>query len=67
MKAPNVDLSSFLPMFGWQEINEIVYLRCPNGHVSRLDHGIDEKGICNPSVQCPKCAFHESNLVLDDY
>lgn len=67
MKAPKIDLTKLSPVFGWQEQNEVVYLRCPKGHVARLDHGIDEKGIISPSVQCPKCDFHDSNLTLEDY
>ena len=67
MTAPKINLSEMSPVFGWQEQNEIVYLRCPKGHVARLDHGIDAKGVVSPSVQCPKCDFHESNLTLDGY
>lgn len=67
MHAPKIDLSLLKPVFGWQEQHEIVYLRCPNGHIARLDHAIDTKGIVSPSVQCPKCDFHESNLTLDNY
>jgi hypothetical protein len=65
--APKINLSESSPVFGWQEINEVVYLRCPNGHVSRLDHGINEQGFVSPSVGCPKCDFHESNLQLEGY
>jgi len=67
MKAPKINLSNREPVFGWQETAEVVYLRCPRGHLAALDHGIDTDGTVSPSVQCPKCDFHESNLVLDGY
>jgi hypothetical protein len=67
MKAPKIDLSEAFPVFGWQEQNEVVYLRCPSGHIAVLDHGISVDGTLSPSVQCPKCAFHESNLQLEGY
>ena len=67
MNAPKIDMSQCSPVFGWTEEKEVVYLRCPNGHVASLDHGINVLGVVSPSVKCPKCGFHESNLVLEGY
>lgn len=67
MNVPKIDLSKFSPIFGYEKQIKIVYLRCPNGHISILNHDIDINGKITPSVQCPKCNFHESDLILDNY
>lgn len=60
MDVPKVDLGKYEPKFGWMEEHERVTLRCPNGHVGDLsDHTIAIDGMVTPSVQCPKCGFHE--------
>lgn len=68
MNVPKIDLTTNAPVFGWQEIHEIVYLRCPRGHLAQLNHLIDLEGRVTPSVMCPKsgCDFHET-IVLEGY
>lgn len=63
--VPKSDLTKFGHL-GWQEHNEIVILRCPNGHVSELgDHTVGMDGVVSPSAVCPKCGWHETVRLLD--
>jgi hypothetical protein len=71
MKVPKNDLSKFKPVFGWcHDVNPTcvdTIMRCPHGHIASLwDHTIAPDGTVSPSVQCPKCEFHE-NVVLENY
>lgn len=71
MNVPNRSLAKYEPVFGWcHDLNPGVVdtiMRCPNGHIASLrDHQIAKDGTVTPSVQCPKCAFHE-NVVLQAY
>ena len=69
MNVPKIDLTKFEPVFGWAFDGPLphVVIRCPNGHIANLDsHVIQDSGVVGPSVQCPKCAFHE-NVVLKDW
>lgn len=60
MDVPKIDLTKNTPLFGWQEQNEQVLMRCPNGHIADLStHTIKQDGTVDPSAQCPKCDFHE--------
>lgn len=67
MIAPHIDLAQNSPVFGWQKSGKQIVLRCPRGHIAYLDHEINEKGEVSPSVQCPKCDFHESGLILEEW
>lgn len=71
MKVPQNDLSKLRPVFGWTHDVDAgctdTIIRCPNGHIASLrDHAIGLSGTVVPSVQCPKCAFHE-NVVLENF
>lgn len=63
---PKSDLTKFGHL-GWQWDGENLVVRCPNGHVAVLDHEVSLKGEVTPSIQCPKCEFHESGVILDGF
>lgn len=49
----------------WWVADGLVWFRCPNGHIGTLtDHGIDDGGHVEPSVQCMSCGYHEEHLQL---
>ena len=47
-----------------QEGNITADIICPNGHFGVLDHEIAHDGIVTPSVDCPRCDFHDSIKLL---
>lgn len=60
IEVPKANLNEY-GRLGWQERREIVLLRCPNGHIGDIsDHTILLDGTVEPSVQCPKCSWHET-------
>jgi hypothetical protein len=72
VNVPRIDASKIDPdgpIFGWDEQNEVVYLRCPFGHIGDLgNHQVSIDGTVSPSVVCPKkgCTFHET-VFLEGY
>lgn len=63
VRAPEVP-----PAPAWWPFGAGVMLRCPSGHVGRLDHEIATDGTVSPSVMCmnPGCDFHDY-VTLDEW
>jgi hypothetical protein len=65
MLIPRRNLAVVFNCVGW-DIERLpngvvnVIVRCPNGHIGVLDHEIADDGTVTPSVQCPRCSWHES-------
>jgi len=49
----------------WSLMGKRILVDCP-GCEKRfmLDHNIDKNGQIHPSLDCPICDFHESNIIL---
>lgn len=44
----------------WWKHGKGVTVKCPTcGCIGNLDHDVSSEGVVSPSLDCPKCIFHE--------
>lgn len=52
----------------WFRMGTAVFVVCPGCKTRMpLEHTISAKGVVTPSLDCPRCVYHESNVVLEGW
>ena len=56
------------PWWRWDDLaagGPRVEVKAPCGHIGLLDHEVQPDGTVTPSLDCPRCSFHDHVRLLE--